>query len=266
MKIKTSFIRRIAGALLLASVMAFAGKLHAGVMIDDFSYAQAQLLAGDGIGFNDSSTVTDPAVPPSILGSERYMKIVYGQGGGTLNGEVTGGSAVLTFNNDGTAGGMTLTWDGPGTSPDNDGLGQVDLTAGGADAFQLNFNRYLGFLSYDIRIGAPEVGGDPGVIQGWGNIIGVPYGGSSSSTPVSFQIPFSDYDLGGGAPAPDLTKVEWISLSFETDQMGDTTTADFMSLDSLQTVPEVSEYAIVGAGLCLGFALLRRFRRRAEAT
>lgn len=127
-------------ALLAASTM-----LHAQTTIDDFSVAQGPLSHTGSI-----MVLSDFQAGAGILGGERTMRLTLADASGTASMEVAGG--VWTCTTDANAD-FELWWDG--TQGDtsfnpNGGLGGIDLTAGGKDAFE--FEVISNNVADDFRI------------------------------------------------------------------------------------------------------------------
>lgn len=205
------------------------------------------IIASKGVviidNFNDTglNTTSDTSyVNPNSLGGE--LDVNYFEGslftfGGTVS---TSGGTLSVFNTQSTGsqnqGILTLSWDGVdgSVSPDADGLGGIDLTAGGID----------NAISLDVVSGA-AVQFTLKITDMNGNI-----GNEVDNLPGLGNNLYNFADFSGSV---DFTNVGSISL----DIFFNNSTRNAIEIDNIMTVPEpgVSSFAVIGL---LAFLIRRR--------
>ncbi|MGR5324737.1 PEP-CTERM sorting domain-containing protein [Vibrio sp. DNB22_17_1] len=233
----------------LATSLAFASQANA-VIIDDFdnpdaigvNYVQDTTVDGSGSGNPPEATYDDPL---GIIGGERDLWVkLYDNPFGSLTGvalSVAAGS--LSY---GTGSGVVaegkIQYDGNDSDAENidiDGLGSVDLTANGGDAFLLDvIDTDLGF-TFGVQVWS-ALGTETNTVV---------YTASGATTGLA-ALSFSDF------VGVDFTDVSAIEFTINTDGAAGQADIDF-SIGSVVSVPEPASIAFFGAGL-LGLGLLRR--------
>jgi hypothetical protein len=233
----------------LATSLAFASQANA-VVIDNFDNPDAvgvnfvQDESADGIGSGNESEATFDD-PLGIIGGERDLWVkLYDNPFGSLTGvalSVAAGS--LSY---GTGSGVVaegkIQYDGDDNDAENidiDGLGSVDLTANGGDAFLLDvIDTDLGF-TFGVQIWS-NAGADTAFFE---------YTASGATSGLA-ALAFSDF------VGVDFTDVSAIEFTINTQGQAGQADIDF-SIGSVVSVPEPASIAFFGAGL-LGLGLLRR--------
>ncbi|MGR5352957.1 PEP-CTERM sorting domain-containing protein [Vibrio alfacsensis] len=233
----------------LATSLAFASQANA-VVIDNFdnpdaigvNWVQDTTVDGTGTGNPDRATYDDPL---GIIGGERDLWVnLLANPLGSLTGvalSVAAGS--LSY---GTGSGVIaegkIQYDGNDSDAENidiDGLGSVDLTANGGDAFLLDvINTDLGF-TFGVQVWS-ALGTETDTVV---------YTASGATTGLA-ALAFSDF------VGVDFTDVSAIEFTINTQGAEGQADIDF-SIGSVVSVPEPASIAFFGAGL-LGLGLLRR--------
>ncbi|MEM7145733.1 MAG: PEP-CTERM sorting domain-containing protein [Verrucomicrobiota bacterium] len=193
-------------------------------------------------GTTGSSTDTFTGGGGSIIGGERDLTLTV-----TANPQSAGAEVIITAGTSNllvadlglqVEAATELLYNGVGAA----GLGGVDLTSGGANAFAIGIE--LLDLDLNIEIAVTDTGGDIATFST------TEPGGIFSSTTREFV--FSNFSNLG---ATDFTSVDSVRLTFATDNPG----ADLV-LDVLGTsfVPEPSRSLTILTGLALCFLNRRR--------
>ncbi|NDJ36533.1 MAG: hypothetical protein GYB64_17905, partial [Chloroflexi bacterium] len=186
-----------AAAVIIAAAAHSPSAHAAGILIDDFTVAQGPFTTSSLISPDGGTLDT-----LSVLGGERDMGVgMEDLGGGSVTAEVTGGS--LNYTQTGTiTGGVGVSWDGddnawfpPDDAIDRDGLGGLDLTAGGIDAFCVTVEPSG---PYDIAIGVTSDDA-----SGSQFLVDLP--AITETTVIKF--PFADFSANDGEDPADFTNI-----------------------------------------------------------
>jgi hypothetical protein len=255
----------------VAGLLGFGSSVHANVIIDLFTEPadQSHEAFTSILGGTASSQYTTGS--GSIIGDYRdlYIKKTDDNVGLDNNGEskISAGAGVLQVDNAlGNKSWAYVTWDGLndagsaaiGPSVDIDGLGGVDLTAGGGNAFLADVIQVD--LGFDYQIIVWDMDGDQSILS------------ASVQFPVQpedfltadylfdwFNLANNDYSIDGldfniqRTGIIDFTKIGALQLSLSN---ASTFSVDF-GIGQIRTVPEPGSLALLGVGL-LGAAAARR--------
>ncbi|MGR5070227.1 PEP-CTERM sorting domain-containing protein [Vibrio sp. PNB23_22_6] len=233
----------------LATSLAFASQANA-VIIDDFdnpdaigvNYVQDTTVDDSGSGNPSEATYDDPL---GILGGERDLWVkLLDNPEGSLTGvalSVAAGSLSYGTGSSVVAEGK-IQYDGndnDAVNIDTAGLGSVDLTLNGGDAFLLDvIDTDLGF-TFGVQVWS-ALGTETDTVV---------YTASGATTGLA-ALAFSDF------VGVDFTDVSAIEFTINTNGKAGQADIDF-SIGSVVSVPEPASIAFFGAGL-LGLGLLRR--------
>ncbi len=237
-------------SLLAAGLLALASPAGAVLPIDDFSSDQSLELSGI------FESVDNAAPAPAALGGERDLEIARASGTGGALVDVNGGDppqGQLLFSSDvATETILRVVWDGEdasGSLIDFTGLGQVDLSDGGAlDAFAVELDSDLA-TTLSLRV--YDASDATGQVWSEATVPVPPTGGQFEILEVLFSG-FTDSGPGGAA---DFANVGAISL-----EVAGAPALDFRMTD-VQVVPEPAAAPLAGLA---ALALLARQRRRGE--
>lgn len=238
----------IAVFFLLASFAA----ANAGTMIDDFETAHSAETTVAAPPTQNVGSVINPTL--TALGVERdlFVSKTAGAEDERYRARVNPiGETKLRIDADAQVTGSTfVTWDGvdgnpnPFTGIDYDGLGGVNLIAGAT--------------AFEIVVSFSDIGGDIkfSVFENTGNsaadvataTLSIP-GGIPADTPTAFQLPFADFT--GTTSA--LSDAGAILMEVQNPNG-----AWDINIQSVQTVPEPTAFALAGLGLLMPLALRRK--------
>ena len=238
----------IAVFFLLASFAA----ANAGTMIDDFETAHSAETTVAAPPTQNVGSVINPTL--TALGVERdlFVSKTAGAEDERYRARVNPiGETKLRIDADAQVTGSTfVTWDGvdgnpnPFTGIDYDSLGGVNLIAGAT--------------AFEIVVSFSDIGGDIkfSVFENTGNsaadvataTLSIP-GGIPADTPTAFQLPFADFT--GTTSA--LSDAGAILMEVQNPNG-----AWDINIQSVQTVPEPTAFALAGLGLLMPLALRRK--------
>ncbi|MGR5459876.1 PEP-CTERM sorting domain-containing protein [Vibrio sp. PNB22_1_1] len=233
----------------LATSLAFASQANA-VVIDNFDNPDAvgvnfvQDESADGIGSGNESEATYDD-PLGIIGGERdlWVNLIDNSFGSRTGVALSVAAGSLSYETgSGVVAEGKIQYDGDDNDAENidiDGLGSVDLTANGGDAFLLDvIDTDLGF-TFGVQIWS-NAGADTAFFE---------YTASGATSGLA-ALAFSDF------VGVDFTDVSAIEFTINTQGAEGQADIDF-SIGSVVSVPEPASIAFFGAGL-LGLGLLRR--------
>ncbi|MGR5522240.1 PEP-CTERM sorting domain-containing protein [Vibrio sp. PNB22_4_2] len=233
----------------LATSLAFASQANA-VVIDNFDNPEAvgvnfvQDLTADGTGTGNPSEATYDD-PLGIIGGERdlWVNLIDNSFGSRTGVALSVAAGSLSYETgSGVIAEGKIQYDGDDNDAENidiDGLGSVDLTANGGDAFLLDvIDTDLGF-TFGVQVWS-NAGADTAFFE---------YTASGATSGLA-ALAFSDF------VGVDFTDVSAIEFTINTQGAEGQADIDF-SIGSVVSVPEPASIAFFGAGL-LGLGLLRR--------
>ncbi|MGR5320283.1 PEP-CTERM sorting domain-containing protein [Vibrio sp. DNB22_19_1] len=233
----------------LATSLAFASQANA-VVIDNFDNPDAVGVnfvvdeSADGIGSGNESEATYDD-PLGIIGGERdlWVNLIDNSFGSRAGVALSVAAGSLSYETgSGVVAEGKIQYDGDDNDAENidiDGLGSVDLTANGGDAFLLDvLDTDLGF-TFGVQVWS-NAGADTAFFE---------YTASGATSGLA-ALAFSDF------VGVDFTDVSAIEFTINTQGAEGQADIDF-SIGSVVSVPEPASIAFFGAGL-LGLGLLRR--------
>ncbi len=255
-------------------------------IIDLFTTDQAELsdgtVGGGGVSSSVSSGLGDILTGVGDAAGERDLFVELLDNDGVPTREATIGVAggVLDFSVDSLAAGTgTVQWDGLDGSIalDPDGLGGVDLTAGGTLS-GFGVTTLFSDAGYEFLVGAYTDA------THWTEIS---FSASAVNSATTSFIPFSGFTnpflCGAVNPAPGVNSITCSdavgapggtqvvdftnlgALEFVIDPNGGSTSID-LTLDQITTIPEPSVLGLMGAGLLAGGLVARRNKKNKAAS
>lgn len=247
-----------------AAAIGFGSAAHAGVIVDLFADpSPAQTLTVSNVGETASSQSAN--FPATIIGGYRDLQITktFDNVGPANDGNstISAGAGLLQIDNaTGNRSVSLVTWDGDdaANTVNTTGLGGVDLTAGGADAFLADvIAADLGF-NYVVRVW--DMDGNTSALSAEVAFQVNPGDGVSADFLFAwFNLANGDHNIGGfefnvaRTGIVDFTNIGAMQLELANEGA---VSADF-ALGRIETVPEPGVLALVGIGL-IGAAAARR--------
>jgi hypothetical protein len=231
------------------AVLSLAGPAKAAILIDDFITQQS-------VSANPVTTVAGSSVAAAeALGGERDLLVTFVSGFSSLSLASNPFSGELLISDSGATvkGRSEVVWDGVDGDPfavDPTGLGGVDLTTAGNNAFQFNvlFADLVGSIVFRVYDASDATGGtwSEGVLPLPGSIF----------VPVDLLLPFASLTTVGPNGAANLANVGALMMTIDNTVTGSLDVA----IGKIEVVPEPSTAFLAGLGL-LGLVGLARRRK-----
>jgi hypothetical protein len=242
----------LAGLVLGGSPGQALAVVGSGVPIDTFDTPQGPLVGGSGA----PTSITGSG----ILGGERDVTFNDDSNVNESTFNISGGILSMAFG-DTTGGdeGFNLSWDGldDSGSNDNDGLGGVDLTLGGADRVRIRVLRSDEAFFGSVLVFSGSGGGD---------FSRATFDYPVTQTPVDVIVPFTSFvtTSGTGADFADFADAGFVgigvgdfSANVDQDSQTDGYQGPRLEIALIETVPEPATMTLLALG---GLALVRRRR------
>jgi hypothetical protein len=236
-----------------AAALLWAGPAQAAIMIDDFITQQT-------VAANPVTTVAGSSIAaPEAIGGERDLLVQFVSGLSSLSLASNPFSGELLISDSGaTVKGVShVVWDGADGNPlvlDPTGLGGVNLTVGGNNAFEFNvlFADLVGSIVMRVYDASDATGGtwSEGVLVLPGSIF----------VPTDLLLPFASLTTFGPNGAASLANVGALMMTIDNTVTGSLDVA----IGHIHVVPEPSALLLAGLGL-VGLAGLARRRKLAQA-
>lgn len=230
-----------------AAVLLLTGPAKAAILIDDFITTQT-------VSANPVTTVNgSAALAPEAIGGERDLLVEFVSGFTSLSLASNPFSGELLISDSGATvkGRSTVIWDGKDGDPkviDPTGLGGVDLTVGGNNAFEFNvlFADLVGSVVFRVY-DASDATGDT-----WSEgTLALPGG---VFAPVDLFLPFASLTTVGPNGAASLANVGALTMLIDNTTTGSLDVA----IGDIYAVPEPSTLLLAGLGLVGLVGLARR--------
>jgi len=143
---------------------------------------------------------------------------------------------------------------------DNGDFASIGTTAGGTRISKITFSDSVSFDNYSIASATPGTTSSQSLGSDLSNFSGSPFAFNSNGSTAFLSVPYG-YTSGTISGSIRFNGRDLASLGIPTGS------SYSISLpgNTITVVPEPSEWAAMGAGLCGAVALVRRMRQRANA-